>query len=82
MNFLLFCAFGCGLHLLVIQLTITACLVPFYDSVQKPSTIYLIIMPVTMRSWAKLLTGSTKELSVVIPTGSHELIPAFFMVGF
>jgi hypothetical protein len=73
MNFLLFCAFGCGLRLLVIQLTITAYFVPPIGAVTTYNTVGLLPMPVITRSQAKLSIGSTFELSAGLPTGSHEL---------
>jgi hypothetical protein len=70
MIFLLYHAFGCSLCLLVIQLTITAFLLNPIGSVPYHMVIGLPTMPVTMRSRAKLSTGSTTELSKMFLTGS------------
>ncbi len=75
MNFLLFCAFDCGLCLSVIQLTTTASSVYSINSITTNDTIDgLLTMPVTTRSQAKLLTGSTTGLLTVPPKGSNELL--------
>ncbi len=78
MIFLLLCAFSCGLRLLVIQLTTTVFLIPHLGSIIYHDTIGFTTMPVTTRSWAKLLTGPTTELSAVLPTGSTELLDLIF----
>jgi hypothetical protein len=72
--FFLFCAFGCDLRLLVIQLTITASLISFLGTISYNDTFTTIIMPVTTRSQVKLLTGSTTELSQPILTSSPKLL--------
>ncbi len=73
MYFLLYYTLACSLRLLVIQLTITALLIPFLGSVSNHAAIGFSTMPVTTRSRAKLSTGSTPALSIVFPTGSKEL---------
>jgi hypothetical protein len=73
MYFLLYYALACGLRLLVIQLTITALLIPFLGSVSYHAAIGFSTMPVTTRSRAKLLTSSAPALSILFPTGSKEL---------
>jgi hypothetical protein len=73
MSFLLFSAFGCSLRLLVIQLNITAFLLSRFGSTSYNDKIDTIMMPVTTRSRAKLLTGSATKLSQLPSIGSTAL---------
>ncbi len=68
-----FCAFDCGLCLLVL-LTITAIITSLCGNIIHHDTIQFITMPVTTRSQSKLLTGSNLALSQVISTGSTALL--------